>query len=94
MQHKYLWDLFGFARTDNLNFLVLCMFGIPLVFWGWIIFQLANNKFNLIFSISLNRFDVRGANSIDDAVYWSDPSIFGTRAKFLTSDPAFLEIKV
>jgi hypothetical protein len=45
-------------------------------------------------------FDVRG-KSMKDATTWSDPSVFGTRAKFnlerdLNSnmDPAFLEIDV
>lgn len=39
-------------------------------------------------------FDVRG-KSIVEATNWSDESVFGTRAKFITqSDPAFLEIDV
>lgn len=39
-------------------------------------------------------FDVRG-KAISDAETWSDKSVFGPRAKFITqSDPAFLEIEV
>lgn len=40
------------------------------------------------------RFDVRGKSMVE-ATTWSDPGVFGTRAKFITqSDPAFLEIDV
>jgi hypothetical protein len=49
---------------------------------------------------SISSFDVRG-KALKDAATWSDPSVFGTRAKFnlerdLNSnmDPAFLEIDV
>lgn len=41
-----------------------------------------------------NSFDVRG-KSMSDATQWSDATVFGTRAKFITqSEPAFLEIDV
>ena len=51
-----------------------------------------NNFFYLNF---LNdSFDVRG-KSMSDATEWSDATVFGTRAKFITqSEPAFLEIDV
>lgn len=40
------------------------------------------------------RFDVRGKSMVE-AMTWSDQSVFGTRAKFITtSDPAYLEIDV
>lgn len=39
-------------------------------------------------------FDVRG-KSMTEATEWSDATVFGTRAKFITqSEPAFLEIDV
>lgn len=41
-----------------------------------------------------NSFDVRGKSMIE-ATEWSDATVFGTRAKFITqSEPAFLEIDV
>ena len=54
-------------------------------------------KFNLdlilIFS-PFSSFDVRG-KSMTEATEWSDATVFGTRAKFITqSEPAFLEIDV
>ncbi|CAG9802706.1 unnamed protein product [Chironomus riparius] len=42
--------------------------------------------------VPIYRFDVRG-KSMSDATEWSDATVFGTRAKFITqSEPAFLEI--
>lgn len=42
----------------------------------------------------VNSFDVRG-KSMMEATEWSDATVFGTRAKFITqSEPAFLEIDV
>lgn len=46
------------------------------------------------FYLSRNSFDVRG-KSMSDATEWSDSTVFGSRAKFITqSEPAFLEIDV
>lgn len=47
----------------------------------------------LFFHIT-HSFDVRG-KSMMEATEWSDATVFGTRAKFITqSEPAFLEIEV
>ena len=51
-------------------------------------------KFNLDLKFSTSSFDVRG-KSMTEATEWSDATVFGTRAKFITqSEPAFLEIDV
>lgn len=50
--------------------------------------------FSLNFFHTLYSFDVRGKSMIE-ATEWSDATVFGTRAKFITqSEPAFLEIDV
>lgn len=57
-----------------------------------ILSQLTWMIFTSIFSV--HSFDVRG-KSMTEAIQWSDATVFGTRAKFITqSEPAFLEIDV
>lgn len=97
-QQAHLYCPMTIPTADKINMVLWFKDDVGVPIYRWVSANKKILKGNVMTFYGFSSFDVRG-KALKDATTWSDPSVFGTRAKFnlerdLTMDPAFLEIDV